>query len=352
MKVTKKIIDNLTKCYAIGEIEYNKKQHFVVACEKYNECYLYDEDFNRLKTIWDGPGGTMSIVPLEGVNGGFLATNMFYSPNDSKNSKIVVAIPDENYNYEVNTLTTVPFAHRFDVIKGEDGTKYLIVCSLKSDHEFKDDWSHKGLVYARKLGDDLTKYNEYNQLPLTSYEILQTGMLKNHGYYRLEDNGIQKALISCNEGVFEYIPPKKEGEKWTITQLVDTPASDATYADLDNDGVNELIVFSPFHGNKLKVYKNVNSKYELVKEFEEDFDFLHAIWSCQILGKNTVIVGHRKGLRNLMLLQYNSEKNDYEYIVIDENIGPANAYHYIKDGKDRIIAANREIDEIALYEIE
>ena len=32
--------------------------------------------------------------------------------------------------------------------------------------------------------------------------------------------------------------------------------------------------------------------------------------------------------------------------------GSANVYHYVKDGKDVIISANREIDEVAMYTLE
>ena len=35
------------------------------------------------------------------------------------------------------------------------------------------------------------------------------------------------------------------------------------------------------------------------------------------------------------------------YEIIDENVGPANVLHFVKDGKDVLVAANREIDEIA-----
>ncbi len=40
-----------------------------------------------------------------------------------------------------------------------------------------------------------------------------------------------------------------------------------------------------------------------------------------------------------------------ETSVIDEGCGAANIYHFVKDGKDILIAANREINEVAMYTI-
>lgn len=134
MKFKKTVIDTLNKCYCIGNINYNNEQHIVIAAEKNDPCYIYNMNFERKATIWEGPGGTMSIVPLENTNGSFLATQKFHSPNDSAEARIVYVSGDENYNFNVKIIAQVPFAHRFDIIKGQDGTKYLLICALKSKH--------------------------------------------------------------------------------------------------------------------------------------------------------------------------------------------------------------------------
>ena len=48
---------------------------------------------------------------------------------------------------------------------------------------------------------------------------------------------------------------------------------------------------------------------------------------------------------------YDSHKNN-PMELLDSNIGPANIRCYNKDGKVRFVSTNREIDEIAFYEIE
>lgn len=120
-----------------------------------------------------------------------------------------------------------PFVHRFDILSsGEEN--YLIACTLKSGHEYKDDWITPGKVYAAKLPSDM--------------------------------------------------------------------------ADLDRDGVMELVVLSLFHGDEVSVYKKTEDGYEKVYQYPEKAEFLHAIWSGKLSGKTVVVLGHRKGARRLFAL--------------------------------------------------
>lgn len=345
MEINKKVISNLTKCYSIAPLTYNNKNYFLVAAEKVDRCLLFDLDGNLEDTVWKEPGGVMSMVQVPGSNGQFLATHKFYSPNDSKEAKIVIVTPVSKGNWEVRTLAELPHVHRFDIVN-RNGVNYLIACTLKSGHEFKEDWSMPGKVYAAVLPDDLSEFNDDNQLELT---VIKDNMLKNHGYYRVNENGQDVCIISADCGVFKFTPPEEKNGEWKVETLLNTPSSDAVLIDLDEDGKQELAVLSPFHGDLISIYKDINGKFEKVYDYENTAEFTHAIYGGVICGKPSVVIGHRKAERNLILFTYNAENKKFESKIIDEDCGPANVYHYTKDEKDIIISTNREIDEVAMY---
>lgn len=342
----KMIMGELEKCYSIAPLMYQGKRHILVAAEKTDRCILFDENGKEEATVWDNPGGVMTMVQVPGSDGEFLATHKFYSPNDSKEAKIVIATPAGNDIWKIRTLVDLPFVHRFDILESE-GEHYLIACALKSGHEYKDDWSQPGKVYVAKLPKDLSQYDENNQLKL---EVLKEGLLKNHGYYKITEDNVMSSLVSCENGVFRFYPPTGSETSWREEQLLDTPASDATMIDLDGDGEMELVVISPFHGDEAAIYKKLNGKYEKVYEYPEKAEFLHAIWSGNLAGKPVVVLGHRKGARRLMVFFWNGEK--YCFKTIDDDCGPANVYGFRRGGQDVLIAANREINEIAMYVFE
>ncbi len=347
MKVKKKVISNLTKCYSIAPLDYRGKKHVLVAAEKVDQCLLFDLDGNEEEVIWTEPGGVMSMVQVPGTDGQFLATHRFYSPNDSKEAKIIIATPGEKDGWEIRTLVALPFVHRFDIVM-RDGVTYLIACALKSGHEYKEDWSCPGKVYAAELPRDLSGFSEEHPLELT---VIKDNMLKNHGYYKVEDQGIETCIISSENGVFQFVPPKK-GEEWEIVQLLDEAASDAVLVDFDEDGEKELAVLSPFHGDQIRIFKKQCGIFQKVYEYERPAEFCHAIYGGMLCERPALVIGHRKGSRNLMAFFYKQETKNYEMQLIDENCGAANVYHYMKDGKDVIISTNREIDEVAMYTLE
>ena len=346
MKMEKKVLAKLNKCYSIAPLHYQGKDHLLVAAEKRDPCYLFDLDGNMEDTVWDGPGGVMSMVQVPGTDGQFLSTYKFYSPNDSKEAKIVIVTPKGKGDWEIRTLVTLPHVHRFDIL-ARDGKNYLIACTLKSGHGFKDDWSMPGKVYGAEFPEDLSGFDEEHPLPLT---VLKDNMLKNHGYYRVMEGDVPTGIVSCDSGVYRFTPPAKDKNEWTIETLLESAASDAVLVDLDGDGEKELGVLAPFHGGKVCVYKKKDGKFEKVYEYPEDAEFAHAIYGGDLCGKPAFVVGHRKGKRNLFAITCD-EHGHYEFETIDADCGPANIYHYVHDGKDILIAANREIDEIAMYHL-
>ncbi len=347
MKVEKNVLEHLTKCYSIAPLVYRKEQHFLVAAEKEDRCLLFNLDGDLVDTIWEGPGGTMSMVQVPSTDGQFLATHRFYSPNDSKGSEIVIVTPKATGDWQIRTLVKLPHIHRFDILK-RNGIHYLLACTLKSGHEYKEDWTSPGKIYAAVLPNDLSGFHEDNPLKL---EVIKEGMFKNHGYYPVMEEGVETALISFEGGICQVIPPALKEEPWQIKELLNTPASDAVLVDFDEDGEKELAVLSPFHGDKISIYKKQDGSFHKVYEYEKPAEFTHAIYGGDLCGKPALVVGHRQGERNLLLFTWNKENGQYQWEELDKDCGPANVCHLIKDGIDILISANRETDEIAMYRI-
>ena len=67
MKVEKKVISNLNKCYAMSELTWRGKHCFLVAAEKHDPCHVFSEDGAQLDTVWTEPGGVMTMVPVPGT---------------------------------------------------------------------------------------------------------------------------------------------------------------------------------------------------------------------------------------------------------------------------------------------
>ena len=345
IKCTKKVIATIEKCYSVCPIKIRGIQGFLIGTEKAGGCFFFDLNGEMQETIWDDPGGIMSLVPTHQREGEFLSTQEFYSPNDSKNARIVLATPIE-HGWQIKTMAHLPFVHRFDILSTLD-QDYLIACTLKSDHEYKEDWTHPGKVYISVLPDNL-----YETEKPFSFEILLENLTRNHGYYRMNKGDRDFAIISSENGVYKVKPPQQKGANWECEKILDQATSDATLIDLDQDGEQELVTLSPFHGENLHVFRLVDGKFVLDFAYPEKLEFLHPIWSGNINKQPTVILGHRKGNRDLFALTYDQEKKSYTRQTLDEDSGPANVTFIKTVDKQLIVATNRETNEVAMYILE
>ena len=341
MQIEKKIVTNLTKCYSLAEIDYRGEKAYLVASEKQFPCLVVSRDGRVLDQVWDGPGGVMTMEPLP--NGTFLATHRFYSPNDSKQASIVLAEPGET-GWTVRTLCELPFVHRFGVLR-RDGELYIVAATLKSDHQFKDDWTCPGRIWVGKMPEQLDTVDGGHPLKLTP---LVSGLLRNHGFFKYEENDYEGCLVGTENGIYKVTPPADGGD-WKAECILDIAASDMLLADFDGDGEKEMLVMAPFHGEKLSVYKNKNGTWNNVFDVPHSLEFLHALSPCRLGDREAAVIGHRKGNRDLCLIS--CDEAGYRLDVLDHDVGPANVLCRTDGGNLWILSANREIDEVAMYRV-
>ena len=343
MQAEKKVIGSLNKCYACGTFRYDGEDHLIVAAEKKDPCYSFTFDGEMKDTLWTQPGGVMTVLQFDDDHPVLMATYQFYSPNDSANAKIVYYTKGTD-GWECHVLCDLPFVHRFGIVK-RNGIRYLAACTLKSAHAFKNDWTCPGRIWVAKLPEHLEEFSAENQLVLTP---LVSGLTKNHGFAVHEEaDGSSFAVVGTENGIWKVTPPENEEGEWNAECLLDTPCSDVLYLDFDNDGERELLVLSPFHGNTLSIYKKNEEGFVKVWEREKKMPFIHAIHSGKMNGQWTAFIGNREEDRELIAVQYS--EGDYKVSVLDQGAGPANCMFFEKDGEYRLLAANRETDEIALY---
>ena len=112
--------------------------------------------------------------------------------------------------------------------------------------------------------------------------------------------------------------------------------------------MEELAAIEPFHGSKGIIYKNINGK--LTPIHEHNYEFGHVVWGGRILGKPSLIIGGRKGNRDVVIYQVD-ETGKIKETLVDNTGGPSNIAVQNLENSDVILAANREIGEVAVYKI-
>ncbi|MBC5581259.1 hypothetical protein H8S23_07035 [Anaerofilum sp. BX8] len=341
MKFTKRILEEQDHCYAVAVMEADGAPHAFFAAENRGGCFAWDCDtLTRRKAVWEQPGGTMSIVPIPGRPGEFLAVQKFFRLYDWEEACLVWARPDGLGGYQVKELFTLPYLHRFDLLQ-RDGRTWFIGCTLAAHKQTRDDWSCPGSVYTAPLP----------QSPEQPFElsVLRDDLYQNHGYARLRRDGYDAGLITCGQGVFLAVPPPAGERDWKLEQLMDQPTSDADVIDIDGDGELEIAAIEPFHGSYFRIYKQLNGVWEQVFQHPEVSEFYHVVRAGTLCGRPVFLGGCRRGKQQLFAVTWDAERRRFETHIVDEGVGPSNAVIYNGPSGDCIFAADREAAQAAVY---
>ena len=118
-------------------------------------------------------------------------------------------------------------------------------------------------------------------------------------------------------------------------------------ADLDGDGIEEIMTIEPFHGNSIQIYKKEEDGYKKVWTYDNTIDFAHTLVGTTLCGKPTFVAGVRREEAELFYVQY--EEGQYQATVIEKGVGPANLCVVHEEDRDLIVSANHTANEAAVY---
>jgi hypothetical protein len=340
MNIEKRFLASMNRCYSAAHIVVDGRPRILLATEGEGPCLAWTgPDYERSHVVWEGPGGTMSMVPIAGTNGEFLAVQKFFRMFQWEEAKVVHVRPLAGEGYEVTDVLQLPYIHRFDLLEA-GGRQYFVGCTLATHKDAKDDWSQPGRIWV----------GEYTGAGPLQVGVLKDGLTKNHGYSRLVRDGALSGLVTCEEGAFEVSPPPQPGSPWTVRQFMDWPISDIAAIDIDGDGELEYATIEPFHGSWFRVYKQTAGGWRKVYEHPEVSEFYHVVVGATLAGEPVFIGGCRRGRQQLFYVHaVQTDPLVLQAQVIDEGVGPSNVHVMHESGRDLIVAANREKAEAALY---
>lgn len=341
MQLKKIVLGDMERCYCASHITRGGQQIALLASEAVDgPCFAYHgANFETKETVWENGGGTMSMVELPWSSGDFLATQRFFPGFRSEESKVVLCqYVDEKW--VVRDFLALPFLHRFDILKAGD-CFYFVACTLCGSKKDREDWSDPGKLWVGELSTNL-------DMPPVLHPIAEN-LTKNHGYWRGQWQGQQACFISCESGVYAAVPPQLPGDDWAVHHIFDDPVSDMALFDFDGDGVDELAVIEPFHGDSFRILKQTDGGYREVYRYPGEIDFAHALWAGTLAGCPAVLCGVRRKGGELFCVTYQPEENAYHAEVLDTGVGTANVDVLHQEGRDVIISANHTKNEAALY---
>ena len=340
MKIEKQVLTTLPNCYSANSIVVDGETRILVASEGEGACLAWTgPGYDSAHTVWEGPGGTMSIVPIPGTNGEFLAVQKFFRMFQWEEAKVVHVRPLPSGGYAVTDILQLPYIHRFDLLTVGD-RHYFIACTLATTKDSKEDWSNPGKIWV----------GEYTGVGALEIRVLKDGISKNHGYSRLTQDGVMRGLVTGEEGAFEVTPPQRAGDEWTVKQIMDWPISDISAIDIDGDGELEFATIEPFHGTYFRIYKKIDGAFKKIYEHPETTEFYHVVVGAQLAGVPVFIGGCRRGQQQLFYVRASqTAPQALETVLIEAGVGPSNVYVLHEKNRDIIVAANRETDQAALY---
>jgi hypothetical protein len=296
--------------------------------------------------IADKPGGFMSLWAFEQDGSNYVVAATDFKPGfKAENCRIIVYPLDEPGKGGCVDAGRLPYTHRVAVLN-LDGRKCFLGSTLCSAKAFKQDWTQPGGIHLAVIPEPLKTEWEFRQIV--------TGLNKNHGmdFAQLEKTDRGGFLLSAMEGLFLMkIPESLEGQ-WELEAIADGEHSDAFAYDWDGTGFAQIFAISPFHGEKVSVYRREQSGWSATT-ITDDLSMGHVLWAGELLGRPGLLVGGRDGRKELRLYRKGGPQGkEFSHEILDEGIGPTQIA-VVNQGRDSagLIVAAHGVNEVRIYNL-
>lgn len=336
MNIKKKSLGKLEKCYAVDQITEEDGNKIVFVSESEKKACLFNEKWEKEEIILPKTGiMTIRKWPSQGNKTGFI--HSFFPGFQAQKSGLMI-MEKVKGQWKFQSVLELPFLHRFEIFVAPWGNQ-VILSVLCSDKKGREDWNFPGYLAAIPL-------NKKGEFIFGKGQILLNGLHKNHGLWKGNLQGRSQILTASQEGIHRIAAKDKTGE-WEICHLIKEPSGEAAAFDLDGDGKEEILSISPFHGDHLFLYKEIEGQWKKIWSCEETLEFTHSLWAGLWNKKRVCFCGCRRGPGSLLAVFY--ENGRWMTQKIDTGAGSSNLFVANWMGKDLLFSANHSVGECAVY---
>ncbi len=264
-------------------------------------------------------------------------------------------------HWKSHPVAAVPFIHRIALAHLVEAAAqtlppFLIVASIRGEAGDPGEWHSPGALWCYELPTDPYAPDAWRA------RTLDDTLHINHGLTiaDVDRDGREDVLISCTEGLIWYEPPDDPMTgTWGKWILSDRPCSDTCAADLDGDGVNEILAIEPWHGNSLVWYKATGDPRTDPWErylIDETLNRGHAIAAVDVDGDGAleVICGYNGEGTSLHLYRAeNLAENRWRKETVDAGglgVGQMQVLDLNRNGRPDIVASGLSTGNVKWYE--
>ena len=297
------------------------------------------------KVVATHPGGFISLATFKHQGERFvLAATKFFPGFDAAECDIHVFPLDRGEDVSSVHSFSMPYTHRVAVVE-IGGENYFVGSTLCAKKDSKEDWTQPGGIFIARIPNPID--SDWDIIPVLE------GLNKNHGMdlARIESGGQRGFLVSALEGCFFLEIPDSAQGKWNTTQIDSDESSDAFAFDWDGTGQPQVFSIQPFHGHQVHVHRRDGDQWEK-RLLTDQIEFGHILWAGNLLGRRALVVGWRRGARDLVVYwKTGPDPKDYEIETIDREIGPAQMIVHPDGDRDFLIVSGHGAACVLLYEL-